>query len=144
MADIVDAFYGAVKAQDWARVETLCTDTVSVRYCDAAGVLPWGGLWTGPEELRRFFRTVGAALTVVDIAPAMRTAVPDGVIVELNGVWLVNATGAQVEATVINRFVLADGAIDRYEVFPDSAAFALALGTVSPGPGAGQHRGDGS
>lgn len=130
--DIVEAFYGAVKASDWARVETLCTDKVCVHYHDAAKVLPWGGFWTGPEELRRFFRTVGAALTVLDIAPAMRVTVPDGVIVQLHGVWRVNATGARVEATVINRFVLTDGAIERYEVFPDSAAFAAALGTVSP------------
>lgn len=131
MRDCVAAFYEALTDGDWPAVQKLCTTGVSVRYHDAAQVLPWGGLWVGPRELRRFFDTVNGSLAVVSVTPVRRIEADDGAIVVLDGVWQVRRNRAEIRATVINRFVVSDGLIDRFEVFPDSAAFGLALGTIA-------------
>ena len=103
------------------------SDDIEVGYQDAEGLLPWGGTWTGFDGFRAFLATVAEHL-VIEAIEVLETHV-DGetAITVLNGVWTVKRTTARVEARVVNVFTMRGGRVARYQVFPDTAAFARGL-----------------
>ncbi|TNE34134.1 MAG: hypothetical protein EP348_11550 [Alphaproteobacteria bacterium] len=128
---ILDAYYKALQSGDEARLRALLADDIVVHYHDAEGLLPWGGEWKGYDGFRRFLATVSKHLSVDEVSPQEYHIAADSISVVLNGRWTVRATGRQVAATVANIFTMQGGKITRYQVFPDSAAFALGLAKIS-------------
>ncbi|MDF2367637.1 nuclear transport factor 2 family protein [Sneathiella sp.] len=123
----LDAYYKALQSGDESQLRDIVSPDIHVQYHDTAGVLPWGGSWRGFDAFRTFLSHVAEHLVIEEVEPLQKLVVDDTVIVVLRGKWLAKATGRRVEAVVSNIFTIKDGRVTGYQVFPDSAAFAMAL-----------------
>lgn len=120
-------YYSAMKSGDRDAMREVVSADIIVTYHDAIDILPWGGVWEGFEGFQDFLSVVADHLVIESVVP--RETFIDGstVIVVLEGKWLVRATGKRAKAVVVNIFTMAEGRIASYQVFPDSAAFGIAL-----------------
>lgn len=126
-------YYAAMKSGDREAMRAVVADNITVTYHDSTNILPWGGIWEGFDGFQDFLSVVADHLVIESVVP--RDTFIDGntVIVVLDGKWLVKATGKRAKAVVANIFTMAEGRVARYQVFPDSAAFGLALEHIQQG-----------
>lgn len=129
---ILDEYYAALQSGDEARLRAVVSPEIEVLYHDSTDSLPWGGRWTGYDRFRAFLAAVADNLVIENIEPLDRFVSDGTVIVLLKGRWSSRKTGKIVEATVANVFSIQDGFVCRYQVFPDSAGFGLAIGSLVP------------
>lgn len=127
-ADILPRWYAALKAGDRATFAAIASPGIIVRWNGPADLVPWAGEHRGIDAVLAFFGMVGAALEVLSVETERTLADGDAVLVILNGHWRVRATGEELRLRAANLFTFHDGRVSSYEVFPDSAAFARALG----------------
>lgn len=125
---ILDRWYAAIRAGDAAALAGATTDDVVVRWNGPAGIVPWAGVWEGRAKVITFFRRVAEHLEVVAIRTVSRIESADGVALVLEGHWRVKATGEELHLRAANIFRFEDGRVAAFEVYPDSHAFAKALG----------------
>jgi uncharacterized protein len=104
------------------------TPDLRVRWNGPRDAIPWAGEWTGVAEALKFFGLVGAHLEVRKIATVQRVDGADSCAMVLEGEWVVRKTGEVLRLRAANLFAFRDGKVAAYDVFPDSAAFARALG----------------
>ncbi|WP_293961418.1 nuclear transport factor 2 family protein [Sneathiella sp.] len=128
---ILDAYYAALKSGDEARLREMVTEDITVEYHDSLGVLPWGGTWRGFEAFRTFLGRVGEHLVIDQVEPLQTLVSGEQVVVLLRGHWTAQSTGRKMEAVVANLFTMREGRVAGYQVFPDSAAFAMALDKIA-------------
>ncbi len=128
---ILDEYYAALKSGDEARLRAIVSDGIEVVYHDTSKILPWGGRWVGYDGFQQFLAAVAENLVIEKVEPLDTFISDDTVIVLLKGRWLSRRTGKVVEATVANVFSMQDGLVSRYQVFPDSAGFGLAIDTLA-------------
>lgn len=129
---VLSRYYAALQSGSMADMSAAVTDDLVVSYHDAAGVLPWSGEWVGTEGLIGFLATVSEHLSIDHIDVLSTEFLAEKAIVHLRGHWTSRATGRSFSAEVINIFSFRDDRVSGYEVFPDSAAFALAIGRLGP------------
>jgi ketosteroid isomerase-like protein len=125
---ILDRWYAAIRAGDAAALAGATTEDVVVRWNGPVGVVPWAGVWEGRAKVITFFRRVAEHLEVVAMQTVSRIESPDGVALVLEGQWRVKATGEELRLRAANIFRFEDGRVAAFEVYPDSHAFAQALG----------------
>lgn len=125
---ILDRWYAAIRAGDAAALAGATTEDVVVRWNGPVGVVPWAGVWEGRAKVITFFRRVADHLEVVAMQTVSRIESADGVALVLEGQWRVKATGEELRLRAANIFRFADGRVAAFEVYPDSHAFAQALG----------------
>jgi ketosteroid isomerase-like protein len=126
-APILDAWYAALRSGDEAAFQAGVTEDIAILYRGRPGLLPWTGEWHGVAACRRLFSIVAQHLEIIAITPRLRMAQDDRVAVLLSGHWRARATGREVQADVMNLFMLRDGRVACYEVFHDTAALREAL-----------------
>jgi len=131
--ETIDAYYAALKSGDADAIKAVVAADIAVVYHDTTKTLPWSGTYQGCDAFIEFLASVGAALSIDAVTPIARYVTEETVIVVLDGAWTAKATGRQMTARVANVFTIRDGKVARYEVFPDSAAFAVAIGTLKHG-----------
>ena len=124
---ILSRWFGAIRAGDVATLRAAATDDVEVRWNGPPGVVPWAGVWTGPEEAARFFGLVGQHLEVSDVVILERIEGTDGVALVIEGSWKIRASGETMRLRAANLLTIRDGKIARFQVYPDSHAYAAAL-----------------
>ena len=129
--DILTRWYAALKAGDMAEFREVATPDVMVRWNGPAELIPWAGEHHGVAAVLAFFGKVGAALEVLSVEPVERLVSADKALIVLKGHWRVRATGQELHLRAANLFSFRDGRVAAYEVFPDSATFARALGTMA-------------
>ncbi|WP_439575828.1 nuclear transport factor 2 family protein [Phreatobacter sp.] len=125
---ILDRWYAAIRAGDAAALAEATTDDVTVRWNGPAGTIPWAGVWEGRAKVITFFRRVAEHLDVLSIETVSRIEGADGVAIVLEGHWRVKATGEELRVRAANIFRFEGGRVAAFEVYPDSHAFAKALG----------------
>jgi ketosteroid isomerase-like protein len=125
---ILDRWYAAIRAGDAAALAGATTEDVVVRWNGPVGLVPWAGVWEGRAKVITFFRRVAEHLEVVAMQTVSRIESPDGVALVLEGQWRVKATGKELRLRAANIFRFEDGRVAAFEVYPDSHAFAQALG----------------
>ena len=129
--DILARWYSALKAGDMAAFREIAAPDIMVRWNGPPDLVPWAGEHHGVEAVLAFFGKVGAALEVLGVEPVERLVTDDKALIVLKGHWRVRATGQELYLRAANLFSFRDGQVAAYEVFPDSAAFARALGSVA-------------
>ena len=127
---VLERYYAALKSGDVHSMKDVVSDEIEINYQDADTVLPWGGTWSGFEEFREFLATVAEHLVIEAVEPVERLFDKDTAIIVLRGVWRSRETDRRVEARVVNIFKIRGGKVSRYQVFPDTAAFARAIGRL--------------
>lgn len=128
---ILDKYYAALKAGDRPALRKLLSPDMQVDYYGPAGLMPWGGTWSGIDAYFDFLDQVAGNLTIDSVTPE-QSIIGDGTaVIVLQGVWTVRETGRQVSATVANIFTFAEGQIARYQVFNDTAGFGIGLGKLT-------------
>ena len=125
---ILDRWYAAIRAGDAAALAGATTEDVVVRWNGPVGLVPWAGVWEGRAKVITFFRRVAEHLEVVAMQTVSRIESTDGVALVLEGQWRVKATGEELHLRAANIFRFEDGPVAAFEVYPDSHAFAQALG----------------
>lgn len=124
---ILDSYYAALKAGDFAALERLLTPDICVRYYGPPGLLPWGGVHQGFAAYRRFLTLVREHLEIVTVEQEAVIADGGWIVVLGRGAWRARATGREIAATMTNVFRLEGERIAEYRVYTDTAAFAAAL-----------------
>ena len=124
---ILDSYYAALKAGDFATLEALLTPDICVRYYGPPGLLPWSGVHEGFAAYRRFLSLVREHLEIVEVAQDAVIAEGDWIVVLGRGSWRARATGRDIAANMTNAFRIRDGRVAEYRVYTDTAAFAVAL-----------------
>lgn len=125
---ILDRWYAAIRAGDAAALSEATTDDVVVRWNGPPGLIPWAGTWEGRAKVITFFKRVAEHLDVLSIETVSRIEGTGGVAIVLQGHWRVKATGEDLQVRAANIFRFEDGRVAAFEVYPDSHAFAKALG----------------
>lgn len=128
---VLDEYYAALKSGDESRLRAIVSNEIEVVYHDTSDILPWGGSWIGYDGFQKFLAAVAENLVIENVEPLNTFVSGDTVIVLLKGRWLSRQTGKVVEATVANVFSMQGGLVCRYQVFPDSAGFGLAIGKLA-------------
>ncbi|HLT77614.1 MAG TPA: nuclear transport factor 2 family protein [Ferrovibrio sp.] len=124
---ILDSYYAALKAGDFAALERLLTPGVCVRYYGPPGLLPWGGVHEGFDAYRRFLGLVREHLEIIEVVQEAVIAEGEWIVVLGRGAWRARATGRDITASMTNVFRIDGGRIAEYRVYTDTAAFAAAL-----------------
>ena len=124
---ILDSYYAALKAGDFAALERLLTPDICVRYYGPPGLLPWGGVHQGFAAYRRFLNLVREHLEIIAVEQEAVVAEEAWVVVLGRGTWRARATGREIAVNMTNAFRLEEGRIAEYRVYTDTAAFAAAL-----------------
>ena len=127
---VLERYYAALQAGDVQGMKDVVSEDIEVIYQDADGLLPWGGTWSGFDKFREFLATVAEHLVIESVQPLERLFDQDTAIIVLRGVWTSRETERRVEARVVNIFKVRSGKVAQYQVFPDTAAFAIAIGRL--------------
>ncbi len=129
---VVDSWYAAIRAGDAEALAAATTDDVELLWNGDPALIPWAGLHVGRDAVLRFFTTVLAHLDVAAVETLDRIDGDGGTTILGRGRWRVKATGVEVNVRMANVFRFRDGRVSAYHVYGDSAAFAVALGTLVP------------
>jgi ketosteroid isomerase-like protein len=124
---VLDSYYAALRAGDFATLETLLTPGITVRYFGPPGLLPWVGVHEGFAAYRRFLDSVREALEIIEVAQEAVVAEGDWVVVLGRGRWRAKRTARDLSVSMTNAFRFEGGRIAEYRVYTDTAAFAAAL-----------------
>lgn len=124
---VLDSYYAALRAGDFATLERLLTPDVCVQYDGPADVLPWSGRHDGFAGYRRFLTLVREALELVEMVPDATVAEGEWIVMMGRGVWRARSSGRQLRVGSTNAFRFRDGRIAEYRVYTDTAAFAALL-----------------
>lgn len=89
---ILDSYYAALKAGDFAALERLLTPGVCVRYYGPPGLLPWGGVHEGFDAYRRFLGLVREHLEIIEVVQEAVIAEGEWIVVLGRGAWRARAT----------------------------------------------------
>lgn len=124
---VLDKYYAALRAGDYAALEALLAPDVTVRYFGPPGLLPWIGVHEGFEAYKRFLDKVRDALEIVEVAQEAVIAEGEWVIVLGRGRWRAKRTGRDIAVHMTNAFRFEAGRVAEYRVYTDTASFAAAL-----------------
>jgi uncharacterized protein len=119
--DVVRGWYEALEADDVPSAVALCSPEVEVRY-PAAGRLPYGGTWRGPDGVERWAEAhdsveeILAFRTDDPIADGDRAAVPGFFRGRSRG------TGREWETWFVHVLTVRDGRLVGFEAHFDTAA----------------------
>lgn len=131
--DILARWYAALKQGDLSAFREAAAPDIVVRWNGPADLVPWAGEHRGLEAALAFFAQVGAALEILSVEPVERLVTQDKALLVLRGRWRVRASGEELTLRAANLFSFKEGKVAAYEVFPDSATFARALGSLVRG-----------
>jgi ketosteroid isomerase-like protein len=124
---VLDRYYAALRAGDFAMLESLLAPDVTVRYFGPPGLLPWIGVHEGFAAYRHFLDQVRDALEIVEVVQEAVIAEGDWVIVLGRGRWRAKSNGREIAVSMTNAFRFRDGRIAEYRVYTDTASFAALL-----------------
>jgi uncharacterized protein len=126
-ADMLDGWYAAMRSGDLERLRDVATPDIRVWWNGPADLVPWAGEHAGIDAAIAFFRQVTGHLDIVRTTVTERLEAESMTVVFLDAQWRVKASGEEIRAKALNVFRFSEGRVARYEVYPDSAAFARAL-----------------
>jgi uncharacterized protein len=120
-------WFGAIRAGDVATLREAATGDIEVRWNGPPGIVPWAGVWTGAEQVARFFGLVGQHLEVSEVQILERIEGSEGVALVIEGLWKIRSSGEAMRLRAANLLTIRDGKVARFQVFPDSHAYVAAL-----------------
>jgi hypothetical protein len=123
----LDAWYAAMRSGNLDSLRGIASPHIRVWWNGPPDRVPWAGEHLGVDAAIAFFREVTDRLEVLRTTVIEQLEMPDAVVVFLDAHWRVKANGVEIRAKAVNVFRLRDGRVAGYEVYPDSAAFMLAL-----------------
>ncbi|MEP7242715.1 MAG: c-type cytochrome [Gammaproteobacteria bacterium] len=118
---VVRNLYAAFEAGDLATVQGLVADDATWTYYGPDYVLPFAGVFRGPQGVGEFFRIVGETLS--DVRAGQRQFLVAGDQVTVPG-WeesTVKATGGRYRVDNVHLFTVRNGKIVKFEEFINSA-----------------------
>lgn len=124
---VLDSYYAALRAGDFATLEQLLAPDVCVQYYGPPGLLPWVGRHDGFAAYQRFLGMVRDALEIIEVIPEATIADGDWIVMLGRGHWRARANGRDIRVNMTNAFRFRDGRIAEYRVYTDTAAFAALL-----------------
>ncbi len=127
---IIDEYYDRLKNRDRDGLLDLLSPQMKVRYYGPAGLLPFVGEFDGIEGFDEFFGIIQDNLDIVEVQTLDRVATDTKLIVQARGVWRSKATGREIRGNMVNVFSIDAGKITQYEVYNDTAAFAIGMGLI--------------
>jgi uncharacterized protein len=119
--DIVRGWYQALEADDLPTAIALCSSEIELRY-PAAGRLPYGGTWEGPEGVEHWAGAHDSMEEILEfetddpIVDGDRTAVPG----HFRG--RSRQSGREWETRFVHVLTVRDGHLVRFEAHFDTAA----------------------
>jgi uncharacterized protein len=126
-ADILDAWYGAIRSGNAENLRAVITDDAYIYWNGDPTRIPWAGRHTGADAMLDFFRSLAGLIEVVAISETGRIVAESHAVVTIQGEWRHKADGRIIQATACNLFRFRDGRISAYEVYNDTARFDAAL-----------------
>lgn len=124
---VLDSYYAALRAGDFATLERLLAPDIRVEYFGPAGLLPWSGVHHGFAGYRQFLSQVRDALELVEMVPEAAVAENEWIVAMGRGLWRARVSGREIRVGSTNAFRFRDGLIAEYRVYTDTAAFAALL-----------------
>ena len=91
--------------------------------------VPFSGKRHGIEQVREFFKTMGAAQKPLEFHPGEFVAQGDRVVVFGHYEWMVNSTGTEFGSDFVHAFKIRNGVVTGFHEFMDTHAAALAYRT---------------
>jgi uncharacterized protein len=99
----------------------------------APNLLPWAGLFRGREAVRNWVKTLRSELNYQKWESEWM-AKGDTVFEFVRASGIAKATGRPYESDILRVWTIRDGKAARVRSFYDTAAYALAIGALSPSP----------
>lgn len=127
---IVAQYYERLKGRDRDGLLQLLSPKMRVRYYGPEGLLPFVGEFNGIEGFDEFFGIIQDNLDIVEVETLDQVATDSKFIVQARGVWRSKATGREIHGNMVNVFSIDAGKITQYEVYNDTAAFAIGMGLI--------------
>ena len=120
-AALIERFYAALDVGDVPTIVAFLADDAIVSY-PAAGALPYGGSWHGPDAIGRFLDLHEETEEILEFEPA--SILVDGVQVLVRGRFRGRSrtTGRTWETRWVHAFEVENGTIQRWEAYFDTAA----------------------
>jgi len=127
---IIARYYERLKNRDRDGLLELLSPDMRVKYYGPEGLLPFIGEFNGIDGFDRFFGIIQDNLDIVEVESLDQIASDTKLVVQARGVWRSKATGRDIRGNMVNVFTVADGRITQYEVYNDTAAFAVGMGLI--------------
>jgi ketosteroid isomerase-like protein len=124
---IVDNYYHYLKERDREKLLELLADDIVVTYHAQEGMFPWGGKYFGKEGFDHFFSIIKEYLNIIEVSVEGSIADESKLVNQCRGSWEYKASGHIVNGSMVNVFTVKDGKISAYDVYADTAAFAVGL-----------------
>lgn len=131
--EIIASYYQSLKNRDRETLLSLLSPDMTVRYYGPEGLLPFIGEFHGVDGFDRFYAIVTEHFDIREVEQLAEMVDGNRLIVQGRGVWHCKATAKDIHANMVNIFTVDNGRISSYEVYNDTAAFAVgmnALGAV--------------
>jgi uncharacterized protein len=126
-SSILDSWYAAMRSGDLESLRDVATPDIRIWWNGPPDRVPWAGEHNGVDAAITFFRTVTGRLEVLRTTVVERIESEEAIVVFLDAHWRVKVNGTEIMARAVNVFRFRDGRVSAYEVYPDSAAFVIAL-----------------
>lgn len=128
---IIAQYYDRLKNRDRDGLLELLSPQMRVKYYGPEGLLPFVGEFNGIEGFDEFFGIIQDNLEIVEVQTLDQIATESKLIVQARGVWRSKATGREIRGNMVNVFSIDAGKITQYEVYNDTAAFAIGMGLIA-------------
>lgn len=130
--DHVKREYQAFLEDDLDTVLAMSGGDIEYRYPRVEG-LAYGGVWSGPDEVRRFFEVHDATDEVLELRPTGMVAQGEKVVVLGTFRGRAVPTGEEWTTEFVHVYTIRDGKTRRFESYFDTAAFLAAHGRIQAG-----------
>lgn len=119
-ADVAQRIYETLGADEVPGFLALCAPDVTVAY-PAAGLLPYGGQWSGREGAERFLDAHESAEDILDLAIDRFVTADDTVVALGRFRGRARSTGREWATPFVHVLTIRDGRLERWEAFFDTA-----------------------
>lgn len=127
---IIAQYYERLKNRDRDGLLELLSPDMRVKYYGPEGLLPFVGEFNGIDGFDRFFGIIQDNLDIVEVETLDKIPSDTKLVVQARGVWRSKATGREIRGNMVNVFTVDAGRITQYEVYNDTAAFAVGMGLI--------------
>lgn len=123
--EIIDNYYIYLQQRDREQLLGLLSADIVVTYHAQEGQFPWAGKFYGIAGFDRFFSMIKEHLDILEVTIVDSIVADNKMVNQCAGRWQYKATGYVVEGSMVNVFTVVDDKITGYEIYADTAAFAV-------------------
>ena len=123
--ELVDNYYTFLKERDREGLLSLLSEDIVITYHSQPGQFPWSGQFHGIEGFDRFFSILKQHLNVLNVDIVDSIVQNNKMVNQCMGQWEYKSSGYVVKASMVNIFTVTENKITGYDVYADTAAFAV-------------------